>query len=269
MIRLSEVIKIAQDMLDYCGKKYGTDDTNIKEAPNGLGKFNRFSRELYTAGYAVNGIGYYNTPKDGADYCCIFVDWLFWMASGKNVAETIAKKPQAGGLGGCGAGVGWVWKAYPDNRKGMTPHVGDQIFYKDRNEEWAHTGFVERIDGDDIYTIEGNWGYKVVRRCVRFGEEYNKSDKQVNWQHIGGFATPYYDEEPIPEEPETGYVQIPREEFDKMVENLKAYAEERDALQMKVDELTAKIADLDAHNKALCVEHSELRDAINKLRTFE
>ena len=67
-------------------------------------------------------------------------------------------------------GVMAQWnKTVPERRK-TVPQVGD-VFIMDFGKGTGHTGFVERIEGNAIYRIEGNTndegsreGYEVARR---------------------------------------------------------------------------------------------------------
>ena len=68
-------------------------------------------------------------------------------------------------------GVMAQWnKTVPERRKSV-PQVGD-VFIMDFGKGTGHTGFVERIEGNTIYTIEGNTndegsreGYEVAQRA--------------------------------------------------------------------------------------------------------
>lgn len=256
----SKVISIAKDELGYCGKKYSTDNVEIKEALNGLGKFNKYSRKLYEVGKAINGVGYYNTPKDGADWCCIFPDWLFLVAAGYDAQEAIKHKPLSGGFGGCGAGVSWAWKAYPESRRGTVPHIGDQIFYKELDSKgaecWAHTGLVIDLVGDVIVTVEGNWGCKVVRREVKIGQMYSG-------QWIGGFASPYYDEEeePLPTE-ET--VTIAKTEYDALLSTADVLTAENENLRTEVENLRQALQTSEAGMEAVREATAVFLSLLNK-----
>ena len=83
-----------------------------------------------------------------------------------------------------------------ENRK---PNPGDIIFYdwhddgRGDNKGWAdHVGIVEKVEGNTITLIEGNYSSAVKRRRLA-----------VNGLYIRGYGTPKYDalEEPAPVEP--------------------------------------------------------------------
>lgn len=203
----SQLIAIAKAEVGYIGKAYFSDNTNVKEAPNGKGKFNKYSRELAP-------LDYYNSPKDGADYCAIFIDWLFYKAAGDDMAEAVSHKPLYGwGMPKgwhSGAGAGYARDAYPADQIFTTPEAGDQIFYTTGGpKDIVHTGLVVSVDPNgDIHTIEGNWGCSVVERTVRPGVSYSG-------QFIWGYGRPSYDEEPAPE-PEKPTIVVDKEEWDRL-----------------------------------------------------
>ena len=75
------------------------------------------------------------------------------------------------------------WNEVAKQYKSKTPQVGS-IFIMDYGKGLGHTGIVERIDGDTLYTIEGNTndegsreGYEVCRRT-------RKASKCVGFIHI-------------------------------------------------------------------------------------
>jgi len=72
------------------------------------------------------------------------------------------------------------WRLVGKNHKFKEPKAGD-IFIQDHGKGLGNTGFVERVEGDTIHTIEGNTndegsreGYEVCRRkrkissCIGF-----------------------------------------------------------------------------------------------------
>ena len=74
-----------------------------------------------------------------------------------------------------------------------TPNVGDILFYDwedngkgDNTGRADHVGIVEKVDGNTITIIEGNYKNSVKRRSVK-----------VNGKTIRGYAVPKYDAEPV------------------------------------------------------------------------
>lgn len=67
-------------------------------------------------------------------------------------------------------GVMRQWNESAKERRKSAPQVGD-VFIMDFGKGTGHTGFVERVDGSNVHTIEGNTndegsreGYEVARR---------------------------------------------------------------------------------------------------------
>lgn len=155
-MKVSDLIKIAEAELGYIGKKSNM-DLDDKTA-NIVGKYTKYARDL-------NDAGYYNGNKNGFDWCCVFVDWCFWIASNRSKEDAMLVKP----TGIYGAGVYWAYKELRD--KGMTttiPQAGNQIFFKDSTGELSHTGLVKSVDTEKqtVTTIEGNWQNKVMSRTL-------------------------------------------------------------------------------------------------------
>ncbi len=106
-----------------------------------------------------------------ASWCMAFVYWCY--------QQTFDELSMPNPLIKTG-GVLRQWNEIDKKYKSKTPKVGS-IFIMDYGKGLGHTGIVERIDGDKLYTIEGNTndegsreGYEVCRRersvskCVGF-----------------------------------------------------------------------------------------------------
>jgi hypothetical protein len=106
-----------------------------------------------------------------ASWCMAFVYWCVEEAKVRVADGT-------GGLRNPLLKTGGVLKQWNDIEKQFkqpkckfnTPAVGD-IFIMDYGKGFGHTGFVEKVEGDKIHTIEGNTndegdreGYEVARR---------------------------------------------------------------------------------------------------------
>lgn len=95
-----------------------------------------------------------------ASWCMAFV---YWCCSQSNPLTPLIKT----------GGVLAQWNKIPKQYKFKTPQVGD-IFIMDFGKGKGHTGFVEKIVGDILHTIEGNSndegsreGHEVCRRDSR------------------------------------------------------------------------------------------------------
>lgn len=106
---------------------------------------------------------WFNTKKNGAEWCAIFVCWLFCQN------EILGPKKALKFLGcpapknNCAAGVPFLWDYLTargwkvDKKKGA---AGDIIFFNSKK----HVGIIEKVVGGKYYTIEGNKS-NMVKRC--------------------------------------------------------------------------------------------------------
>lgn len=128
---------------------------------------------LKELGYtAVNGVSkfgqWYGYPK--AQWCAAFVSWCAYVFG---ILNKIIPK-----FIGCQAGLTWFKNRGKYKKRGTyTPKAGDVVFFdwKPQNSIANHVGFVEKMVGDQVYTISGNSGYpRAVRRNI-----YNKNDYRI------------------------------------------------------------------------------------------
>lgn len=166
-----DVIKIAAGEVGYKEKATNA-NLDSKTANAGSGNWTKYARDLAAAGY-------YNGNKNGYAWCDVFVDWCFYMASGKNAAAAQKAECQTGDLGaGCYYSANYYKAA---GRFFQQPKAGDQVFFND----FEHTGLVEKVEGSTVYTIEGNAGNEVKRRSY-----------SVSSSSIDGYGRPVYDTKP-------------------------------------------------------------------------
>lgn len=100
--------------------------------------------------------GTYQASKQGLPWCDQFVDWCFITAFGFTNGMAMTCQPR----GGYGAGCTESYNYY--KHKGQTVPVsqaqrGDQIFFGSSG-NMTHTGLITKVDGQYIYTVEGNTG---------------------------------------------------------------------------------------------------------------
>lgn len=164
----------------------------IKLAENEVGykatssKRNKFAAEL-------DSVNFFNGKKDGFDWCCVFVCWLFFKAFNKETAKKMLYLPDDNKYN-LAAACPYAANYYIRNNSfSKTPSIGSQIFFGKRGDEY-HTGIVYDFDGIYVYTIEGNagggGGAVLKRRYLRSG-------------NISGYGIPNWniaaiDPEPIP-----------------------------------------------------------------------
>lgn len=117
------------------------------------GKYNKYAEYLDSLG------NFYNYPKNGYDWCDVFVDCGFVQCFGAETGRKMLYQP----LKSCGAGCYFSAGYYKANGAfTMTPAVGDQIFYG--QDAGDHTGIVIKVSKNYVQTIEGNWNNQVCQR---------------------------------------------------------------------------------------------------------
>ena len=139
-LSVKKVIKVAKAELGY------------KETPVNITKFAADFDKIYP--------DFYNTRKQGAEWCDIFVDWCFVQAYGEKDALKLLCQPKKS----AGAGCKYSYQYFKAKKQtGKTPKVGAQIFFGSK--EPTHTGLVIEVSKTSVTTIEGNKDNS-VKKCV-------------------------------------------------------------------------------------------------------
>lgn len=125
-------------------------EVGYKETGNNITKFSAFFDKEHP--------DFYNTKKQGAAWCDIFVDYCFVSTFGEAQALDMLCQPKKSAGAGCKFSAGYFKKA---GRFFDKPEAGDQIFFFDTKGEINHTGIVSKVDDKKVYTIEGNSGNAV------------------------------------------------------------------------------------------------------------
>jgi len=169
------VVGLARAELGY-KEKASNSQLDSKIANAGNANYNKY------AAYIDNNCpDFYNTKKNGYDWCDIFVDYLHIIAAGDSeIARKVLYQPKKS----TGAGCVYSAQFYRDNNAwtdgGGKPKIGDQIFFGTRGNEY-HTGVVVDVDSNYVYTIEGNSSEMVASRKYR-----------LNDSSISGYGHPNY-----------------------------------------------------------------------------
>lgn len=168
-----DVISIALGEVGYC-EKASNYDLDSKEANAGHNNYTKYARDLWNA-----DPHFYQGPKQGYDWCAVFVDWCIYNACGWDSNYAQAVKYYTGPYGaGCQFAAEYYKAAgqwYHD------PQPGDQIFFG-YNGSFQHTGLVEKVVDNVVYTIEGNSNDMVQKRSYSTYDIY-----------IIGYGRPKYD----------------------------------------------------------------------------
>lgn len=139
MTTSEKVIEIAQSQVGY------------KETGNNQTKYSKF--------FDTDAWQYFNTKKQGADWCAIFVHWCVYQVAGKKLTAKLFGEPAP--KNNCSAGVKYFYEYMKAAKLIVTkPQKGDVIFLN----SFGHVGLVESVDSKKVYTIEGNASNAVKRR---------------------------------------------------------------------------------------------------------
>lgn len=145
MFDKQKLLDIAIAEVGYVGKSSAS---NLDSKRSGIkGNYTKYARDMDAI------TDFFNGTKQGFDYCSVFVSWCFMKAFGAEAAKKILFQPNKSLAAGCG----WAKSYFASSGKFYTsnPQVGDQIFFGNAKSCY-HTGIVYRVDGNKIYTVEGN-----------------------------------------------------------------------------------------------------------------
>ena len=191
MTAIERVIARAQAELGYIEKATNA-QLDDKTTNAGARNWTKYARDL-------DEMGIYNGPKNGYDWCDVFVDWCYIKEFGKELGMQLICQPEKSFGAGVNSSANYYKKA---KRLDKEPAVGDQVFFLDTSDgKYYHTGLVVAVYDDSITVIEGNATAK-SDRVVQ--STYKRTARKV-----GAFGHPRWDlvedaAEPVPQpEPET------------------------------------------------------------------
>lgn len=140
-------------LLDWCGSWIGyvekASNNNLSSMTGNAGANNYtiFADDLSKTDI-LNG------NKNGYAWCACFVIDGFYKCFGSDACKKMLYLPNKSLAAGCSYGA----KYYKAKGKLLdSPEPGDQIFFGAPGSEY-HTGIVVKVDGNRVYTIEGNTG---------------------------------------------------------------------------------------------------------------
>lgn len=211
-VYLDKVLAIAEAEVGYLEKASNSQLDN-KTANAGSNNWTKYARDLYAAGY-------YNGNKNGYAWCDVFVDWLFYMASGKDATHAQEVECQTGEYG-AGCTFSSRYYEYQGRFYKSNPKIGDQIFFGTDKNNITHTGIVYKVDANRVYTIEGNTsaGNDVV---IPNGGAVARKSYSLSSANIFGYGRPKYDGESAPK---SNSVSMPVPPFTDVAAN-KFYTED-------------------------------------------
>lgn len=146
MYTKENLLTIALEQTGYLEKRSAS-NLDDKTANAGSGNFTKYARDLYAAGY-------YNGNKQAVAWCSVFVDWCHYMAADRDKALAQKVSCQSGVYG---ASCTYSMNYYKAAGQFVTenPQPGDQIYFG-TGKSATHTGIVTKVEGNRVYTVEGN-----------------------------------------------------------------------------------------------------------------
>lgn len=183
MTAIEKVIDLAKSEVGYL-EKASSRDLDSKTANAGYNNWTKYARDL-------DAVGFYNTNKNGYPWCDIFFDWLLFKCFGLENMMKMTGQPK--GIANTGAGCGDSMYFYRQiGQIFSTPKAGDQIFFWNSTKTAkGHTGLVVKVDGNKVYTIEGNTS-SAAGVVANGGGVFEKS-YDINNSRIAGYGRPKWE----------------------------------------------------------------------------
>lgn len=183
-IAISLVLAIAIAEIGYYEKisNSGLDD---KTANAGSGNYTKYARDLDELGVTWGN-------KNGFAWCAEWCLWVFYKAFGIVKALQVLCSPNPTGIPVCSYGVEYFKKA--GRWFTSDPQPGDIIFFT-KNGTVTHQGIVEKVEGDEVTTIEGNTSDMVARRVYNLRNGFILGYGRPNWDLVSDEIAQYQTQE--------------------------------------------------------------------------
>lgn len=162
-------------------------EVGYKESGTNITKFSKY--------FDTTAWQWFNTKKQGAEWCAIFICWLFCQILGPDKARSFLGCPKP--ADNCAAGVKYFWnylkaKGYAiDKTQGQ---AGDIIFFNSNK----HVGIIEKIEGGKYHTIEGNKSNQVKRCTYAITSSTVCGVARPNWAEVDTTPAPAPAPQPTP-----------------------------------------------------------------------
>lgn len=175
----TDVVLVALSQLGY---HEGNSDADMHGNSNGTRDFVEYNRIF---GKVDNNQG--NGVSYGYYWCCAFATWCTRQAG---VSAAVVKTEIS-----CTRLITWMRSnsTYHKRSSGYTPRTGDLIFFQSNNEaaEYtaSHIGIVMYVDGDTVYTVEGNADNS---GAANLGDRVCIKSYKLSNTYIVGYGVPAY-----------------------------------------------------------------------------
>ena len=175
----TDVVLVALSQLGY---HEGDSDADMHGGSNGTRDFVEYNRLF---GKVDNNQG--NGVSYGYYWCCAFATWCIRQAG---VSAAVVKTEIS-----CTRLITWLRSnsTYHKRSSGYTPRTGDLIFFQSNNDaaEYtaSHIGIVMYVDGDTVYTVEGNTDNS---GAANLGDRVCVKNYKLSSTYIVGYGVPAY-----------------------------------------------------------------------------
>ena len=175
------IINWAEDERNYTEKDSLTDlDDKTKNA--GDDNYTKYSQE-------VDALGVFSAQVQGQPWCATWVTDGFINTYGVDKGLDMLCQPSKNSNAACcGDAAEYYQKA---GRWYTSPQVGDQVFFKTSQYQYAHTGIVTEVTDTEVTTIEGNTSSE--KGVVSNGGAVTKKHYPVGYSGFKGFGRPKYE----------------------------------------------------------------------------
>lgn len=181
---VNKVLSVALAETDYL-EKANTQQLDGKTENAGNKNYTKYARDLDT-------IGFFNTKKQGVAWCAVYVCWAFVEAYGAEAAKKLLCLPddaKANQAAGCSSARNYFKKKGQLHTE--NPRPGDQIFFwNNAKNSVSHTGLVYAVDGEYVYTVEGNTNSE--SGVVANGGAVAQKQYELSYDRIAGYGRPDY-----------------------------------------------------------------------------
>lgn len=183
MFDRNKVVALAVKELGYQGHLTNDqlDDPKANAGSSWGHAYTKYGAYLDNLGWVFNG------KKNGYAWCAQFVTCMFFWAYGDRNGQALLCQHDRCSAAGCQEAMNYYKAKKQYAARGVTPEPGWQIFFWNADGDWVvHTGLVEKVEGNTVYTIEGNASNGVNRRSYGI------------WSgRIAGYGCPNWDMAPV------------------------------------------------------------------------
>lgn len=175
------IINWAENERNYTEKDSLT-DLNDKTKNAGNDNYTKYSQE-------VDALGVFSAQVQGQPWCATWVTDGFINTYGVDKGLDMLCQPSKNSNAACcGDAAEYYQKA---GRWYTSPQVGDQVFFKTSQYQYAHTGIITEVTDTEVTTIEGNTSSE--KGVISNGGAVTKKHYPVGYSGFKGFGRPKYE----------------------------------------------------------------------------